>query len=252
MANASAAESASRPPCTLHHLNSSQSLRVLWALEELSPLKYNLKLYKRIKGRAPPELKNVFPLGKSPVLTVDKPGDAGNMPNDRIVIAESRRVIQYIADRYSNGVWTSGQNAKEKEQDEYWAEVANATLGPVLGIALTFDLMPSQTPFFARPLTKVISSTAVPKVVDELVEPFKLMEATLSGRDGAVWFAGPCCGIADFNMSWPMDLASQRGYFDAAKYPAIAAWLNRVHERPAYKRALEKGGDYDLITFGGI
>lgn len=233
---------------TLHHLNSSQSLRVLWALEELSPLSYNLKLYKRIKGRAPPELKSVFPLGKSPLLTVDSQGDE----NDRIVIAESRRIIQYIADQYSNGIWTSAQTKKERAQDDYYAEFANASLGPILGIALTFDLMPPQTPFFARPLTRALSSTVVHKILEELSEPFKLMEATLSAQEGEAWFAGPNCGIADFNMSWPMDMMSQRGYFDAAKYPALAAWLKRVHARPAYKRALEKGGDYDLVTFGGM
>lgn len=237
--------STSHPPCTLHHLDHSQSLRVLWALEELSPLEYNLKLYNRIQGRAPPELKQIYPLGKSPILTVDPV--AGSNVTEKITVPESRLVIKYIADNYSNGVWVQ-DSASDRFRDDYWTEFANNTLGAILMLVMVFDIIPSQSPWVARPLMNVISKGAVTQISAELVKPYELMEAALS--ESNPWFAGKKLGVADFNMSWPMDMATQRGYFDASKYPKTAEWLKRVHARPAYQRALEKGGKYSLATFG--
>lgn len=234
----------SEPPCTLHHLNHSQSLRVLWCLEELSPLPYNLELYSRIKARAPPELKAIHPLGKSPVLTIEPV--AGSSSTKKITIAESRLIIQYIADHYSKGAWTP-KTADEKFEDDYWVEFANSTLGPTVAIGMVFDMMPAQSPFLMRPVMNLISMGAVSMIVKELTRPYQLMEEALTQHP---WFSGESIGVADFNMSWPMDLSSQRGFFDETKYPKIAEWLNRVHERPAYKRALEKSGGYDLKMFG--
>ncbi|GAB7347737.1 hypothetical protein MBLNU459_g5289t1 [Dothideomycetes sp. NU459] len=237
--------SSSQPPCTLHHLNHSQSLRVLWALEELSPLPYNLEKYERVQGRAPDSLKKVHHLGKSPVLTVEPvPGSAVER---KVTVAESRLVINYIAANYSGGVWTPA-TAEDRFRDEYWAEFANSTLGSTAILALIFGMIPQQSPWIAKPLMGVISKSAVAQIINELKRPFELMEEALTADKP--WFAGAKLGVADFNMSWPMDLCTQRGFFDAKKYPKIAEWVKRVHVRPAYQRAIEKGGAYDLKVFG--
>jgi len=191
-------------------------------------------------------MKEVFPLGKSPILTVDPV--ANSDVTEKLTIAESRVVIKYIADNYSNGVWIP-DTASDRMRDDYWTEFANSTLGSTVMLVMIFDIIPSQSPWLARPLMSVISKSAVVQISGELKRPYELMEAALS--ESTPWFAGKKLGMADFNMSWPMDLASQRGYFDGAKYPKIKAWLDRVHARPAYKRALQKGGGYNLAAFGG-
>lgn len=213
----------------------------------MSPLPYNLKLYNRVAGRAPPELKEVFVLGKAPILTVEPV--AGSDVTEKITVAESRLIIKYIADNYSDGIWVQ-DSASDRFRDDYWTEFGNSTLGPTLALMMVFDLMPAQSPWLMKPLMGAIGKGAVGMIGNELKRPFQSMEDALS--ETTPWFAGKKCGIADFNISWPMDMASQRGYFDGSKYPKVAEWLERVHARPAYQRALEKGGGYDLKTFGGF
>ena len=99
-------------------------------------------------------------------------------------------------------------------------------------------------PWFVRPLVRAFCNGVANVYKEMLVRPFKLMEDALS--EERPWFAGERLGQADLLMSWPMDMAFQRGYFDVSLYPKVAEWLKRVHERPAYKRALEKGGSYYL------
>ena len=235
------------PPPTLHHLSSSQSLRVLWALEELAPQKlpYNLITYARVAARSPKELQSISPLGKSPVLTIDLPSSSAQ--SERVLIQESRLILRYICDNYSNGVWAP-TSANDKVRDEYWQEFANSSLSSILTIMVVFDSIASQSPFFVRPLMTVMSKAALSQIKKELLKPFAAMEAALANTD-AEWFSGSKLGLADFMMSWPMDLASQRGYFATKEYPKIAEWLVRVHQREAYKRALAKGGSYNLATF---
>lgn len=231
---------------TLHHLESSQSLRILWALEELSVngQPYNLKTYKRVKGRAPPELQSIYPLGLSPILVIDPP--PGSSDQEQTVVTESRLILQYLADSYSNGIWTPA-NPADKKRNDYFQEFANATLTLRIDFVLVFDVIPSHTPWIFRPLASAVFLPVANVMKNDLARPLKLMEDALS--DEKPWFAGERLGQADFCMSWPMDLAVQRGYFDEKMYPKVAAWHRRVREREAYKRALEKGGRYDLVTF---
>jgi len=247
----------STPVPILHHLASSQSMRVLWALEELSAsngLEYEVKNYERVKKRAPPELKKIFPLGKSPILEVRGvdnyywPEGASAKEGTRTVVAESRLILQYISDQFSNGIWTPS-DVKDKGRDTYWQEFANSTLAGVAFRVMIMDLVPRNSPFLARPLMYAIFTPIARLFEKDLPVYFDLMEKTLAADESKPWFAGKQLGLADFNMSWPMDLVTQCGYFPAEKYPHLAAWLNRVHEREAYKKAREKSGLYDLVNY---
>lgn len=234
-------------PPILHHLSSSQSLRVLWALEELAAAisqPYSLKTYKRQKGIAPPELQSIFPLGACPILVIDPPPDFPD--RERTVVTESRLILQYLGDHYSKGIWAP-TNASDGRRNDYWQEFAGATLTPKVDFVMLFDILPPHVPWLIRPLVRAFCNPIANVYKDMLVRPFKLMEGALS--EERPWFAGERLGQADFLMSWPMDMAVQRGYFDASLYPKVADWQKRVHERPAYKRALEKSGSYNLVTF---
>jgi glutathione S-transferase len=247
MEDNTAATPSGREPPTLHHLFSSQSLRILWGLEELAAANsqpYSLKTYKRQKGTAPPELQSIFPLGASPILVIDPLPESPDQ--ERIVVTESRLILQYLADNYSNGIW-SPKNATDKRRNEYWQEFAGATLTPKVDFVMLFDILPPHVPWVIRPLVKAFCNTIANVYKDHLVRPFKLMEDALS--EERPWFAGEKIGQADFLMSWPMDMAAQRGYFDTELYPKVAEWHQRVQKRPAYTRALEKGGSYNLVTF---
>jgi glutathione S-transferase len=252
---ASADTTSSTPVPILHHLSAAQSMRVLWALEELAisnGFKYEVKLHTRVKSRAPPELKKIFPLGKAPVLEVPGvdnyyyPEGSPVADQTRTVVAESRLILQYISDQYSHGIWTPTE-PKDKGRDIYWQEFANASLASVIVRVMMFDIVPAHSPFIVRPLMYAIFNPIARIIERDLSVYFDLMETTLAADTSKPWFAGRQLGLADFNISWAMDLASQRGYFPTEQYPHLAAWVKRVHDREAYRRALEKGGSYDLV-----
>ena len=249
----------SPPQPTLHHLSSSQSLRVLWALEELAAANhpYKLELYQRVAQRAPASLKQIFPTGKSPVLvvpstTINGPAPlakaANEGPNGELVLAESKMILQFLAEEYSEGMWKPS-TPEDRIRDTYWAESAGASLGTAQIIMLIFELAPSQAPSFLRGILGLLTGAIVKKLKAEIVPFWGLMEKALEEKE---WFAGEKIGVADFAMSWPMDLSTQRGWFgveEEKKFPRIKGWVDRVHSREAYKRALEKGGVYDLKNF---
>jgi glutathione S-transferase len=231
---------------TLHHLSSSQSFRVLFALEELAEangLKYELKTYNRNQGRAPEELKSVYPLGKSPILTVE-PVDQSS--TEKETVTESRIILQFIADNYSRGIWEPDTVA-DKKRDAFYQEFANSTLAPKVTYPELFEVIPTHLPFGLRQLVGLMVKPVVHHFKLDLGPIFQVLEDELS--DDKPWYAGAKLGLADLCMSWGMDVATQRKYFDASKYPKLAKWYKTVTERPAYKAALQKGGSYDLLTF---
>jgi len=247
------------PGPTLHHLTSSQSLRVLWALEELAAASHPFKLevHCRVAQRAPESLKKLSPLGKSPILVIPSTDAKGPAPlaqaanggdDCEIVLGESRVILQFLADEYSDGIWKPS-TPEDRLRDTYWAEFAYASLAPFQLVMLIFEMIPSQSPALLRGLLGLMIGGIVGKLKGEVVPLWELMERALQEKE---WFAGGKMGVADFSMSWPMDVSTQRGWFggeEARKYPKIKAWVDRVHERPAYKKALERGGIYDLKTF---
>ncbi|GAA0771341.1 glutathione S-transferase [Ideonella azotifigens] len=218
----------------VHHLNNSRSQRILWLLEELG-LPYEVKRYERNPQTmlAPPELNKVHPLGKSPVIT---DGDA--------TMAESGAIIEYLLATYGA---TSGLRppiaTPEGQRCTYWLHFAEGSAMPPLLLKLIFGrIQTAPMPFFVKPIARGIAQ----KVLTLMVEPniksqLDFMEAELWQRP---WFAGADFTAADIQMSFPLEAAAQRAGLDASR-PKLMDWLHRIHQRPAYKRALEKGGPYD-------
>ena len=220
---------------TVHHLENSRSHRVLWLLEELG-LPYEIKHYKRDPktSLAPPELLKVHPLGKAPVIT-----DGGD------TIAESGAIIEYLVDRYGNGALVPPPKTPEKTRYTYWMHFAEGTAMPPLVMKLVFNRVErGPMPFFVRPIARGISAKVKGAFIDpNLARIVKHMDQEL-GREG--WFAGREFTAADIQMSFPVEAAAVRA--GGASLPNIKRYLDRIHERPAYQRAIEKGGKVEVLS----
>ena len=221
---------------TVHHLNNSRSQRVLWLLEELG-LEYEIKRYERDPKTmlAPESLRAVHPLGKSPVITE---GD--------LTIAESGAIVEYLIDRHGGGRLIPPVGTPERLRYTYWLHYAEGSAMPPLLLKLVFDRVEqSPMPFFVKPIARGISR----KVKDAFIDPqikthFDYIEAEL-GK--ASWFAGSELTAADVQMSFPLEAVASR-VSRGVERPKIAAFLGRIHARPAYERALARGGKYDFVT----
>ena len=214
---------------TVHHLNNSRSQRVLWLLEELG-VPYEIKHYQRDPQTlsAPPELKAVHPLGKSPVITVD-----GG------VLAESGAIVDYIVARYGKGRLIPPANTPERLAWNYWLHFAEGSAMPPLLLKLVFIALPARAPSLLRGLVRSIAGRAQAGYVDpQLKTLFDYLEGVLTRTE---WFAGPEFTAADIMMSYPLEAAADRAGALVGR-PHLAAFLEKIHARPAYKRALEKGG----------
>lgn len=221
---------------TVHHLETSRSQRVLWLLEELG-LPYELKVYARDPRTrlAPPELKQIHPLGKSPVIT---DGDE--------IIAESGAILEYLAERYgaqapaelSGLVPAVGTPAHR--QNRFWMHYAEGSLMNWLVMKLVFISIPRQRmPFFVKPIARKLCGTVIAKLIEpNVVGGLAYMEQQLARH---AWFAGDAISLADFQMSFAVEAALSRGT-DTTPYPHVRAWRERVNARPAYQRALQRGG----------
>ncbi|MBD9482312.1 glutathione S-transferase [Pseudomonas sp. PDM14] len=216
---------------TVHHLNNSRSQRILWLLEELG-VEYQIKRYERDPKTmlAPAELRAVHPLGKSPVVT---DGD--------LTLAESGAIIDYLANRYDTDL-LSPAGTPERLRCNYWLHYAEGSAMPPLLLKLVLDKVESSPmPFFVKPIARGIAQ----KVKKALITPqLNLHLDYLEGELGkSSWFAGEDFSVADIQLSFPLEAATSRGGLDASR-PRLKAFLERIHKRPAYRRALEKGGEY--------
>ena len=222
---------------TVHHLNNSRSQRVLWLLEELE-LPYDIVRYERDPKTmlAPPELRKVHPLGKSPVVTTD----------EGLVLAESGAIIETLIERHGQGRLAPAAGSAEALRYRYWLHYAEGSAMPPLLLKLIFDrIESSKMPFFVKPVARMIAGKAKAGfVAPNLKTHLDFMEGELS--QGA-WFAGPEFTGADIQMSFPVEAARARGGLVASR-PRLMAWLERIHARPAYRRALERGGPYGLLS----
>jgi glutathione S-transferase len=223
---------------TLHHLNSSRSQRVLWLLEELG-VEYEVRQYQRDPGtlRAPPELQAVHFLGKSPTIT----------DGDR-TLAESGAIVEYLVHRYGAGRLAPPADAPERARYTYWLHYAEGSAILPLVLRLIFRQMPRQPmPALARPIVRALARN----VIETFVEP--QIERHLDYMDGELtrssWFAGDEFTAADIQMSFPVQVAAMRGGIERS-HPRLWTYLQRIHARPAYERALAKGGPYDLADLG--
>lgn len=221
---------------TVHHLEKSRSQRVLWLLEELN-VPYQIKTYLRDKKTmlALPELKSVHPLGKSPVIT---DGD--------LTIAESGAILEYLVDAYGSraptelGVLKPMAGTPAHRQYVYWMHYAEGSLMPSLVMKLIFTTIPTQPmPFFVRPIARQLCGKVQSSFIDPgIAAHLKFIDEHLSKNE---WFTGAAMTVADVQMSFPIAAALARG--DGAKnFQHIAAYAKKIEARPAYQRALAKGG----------
>jgi glutathione S-transferase len=220
----------------VHHLENSRSQRVLWLLEELG-VPYEVKRYARDKETmlAPPELRAVHPLGKSPVIT---DGDA--------TVAESGAIVEYVIERYGNGRLVPPPGTPERLRYTYWLHYAEGSAMPPLLLKLVFDRVETAPmPFFVKPIARGIAG----RVKSTFIEPqIKTHFDCIEGELGkTTWFAGNEMTGADIMMSFPIEAADARAGLGASGRPKLAAFLHRIHARPAYQQALVKGGPYELM-----
>jgi glutathione S-transferase len=215
---------------TVHHLNNSRSQRVLWLLEELG-VPYDIVRYQRRPDMlAPAELRAVHPLGKSPVIT-----DGGK------TIAESGAIAEYLVETYGNGRLIPPAGTPERLRYTYWLHYAEGSAMTPLLLKLLFTLMPTRAPMLVRPLVRMISGQAMTALVNpQLKSHMAFWESELSKSE---WFAGDAFTAADIQMSFPLEAGAARGGLEQG-HPKAMAFLERIHARPAYRRALEKGGPY--------
>ena len=207
---------------TVHHLNDSRSQRVLWLLEEMG-LPYEVKRYQR-DGKtnlAPPALKAIHPLGKSPVL------DDGEAR-----IAETGAIIEYLLETYPAAGLKPAPGTPAARRFTYWLHYAEGSAMTPLLLKLIFTVLPQRVPFLARGVANMID----PQVAAHT----GYWEAELGQSE---WFAGNAFSAADIMMSFPVEAAGSRIGYGADK-PKLKAFLQKIHARPAYQRALERGGPY--------
>ncbi|WP_165218557.1 glutathione S-transferase family protein [Affinirhizobium pseudoryzae] len=219
----------------VHYLNNSRAHRILWLLEELG-LSYEVKIYQRgADMRAPASLKAVHPLGKSPVIE-----DQGR------IIAESGAIIEYLVETYGEGKGLKpAAGTDEALRYRYWLHYAEGSAMPLLLLKLLFLRLPSQLPFFLRPVASLIATGVQAKLVDpQLADHLAFWNGELA-RGG--WFAGSAFTGADIAMSFPVEAGMTR-MKSMGDVRAVRRYLDAIRARPAYRRALEKGGQYDYAT----
>ncbi len=204
---------------TVHHLNNSRSQRILWMLEELG-LDYEIVHYQRDKetNLAPESLKEVHPLGKSPVLT---DGD--------VKIAESAAIIEYLVDTYGKGAWKPAAGTPEALRYLEWMHYSEGSA-----------MLPLLLGLYVGRLGEA-GSPLLPRIMSEMTNNFAYMNSALADQD---WFAGDKITACDVQMSFPMEAGQSTGL--VKEYPNLVGYLERIQSRPAYKKALEKGGPYQL------
>lgn len=219
----------------LHHLNNSRSQRILWMLEELS-LDYQITQHQR-DGKtmlAPSELKQIHPLGKAPILV-----------HDDKVLAESGVIIDYLADTFGQGNWKPNLGTDQYLQYQYWLHFAEGSAMPPMLLSLVFRRMLERAkPFFVKAIIKKV----VAKVNGAFIRPnldnnFRFINDHLAEH---TWFAGDAISGADIQMSFILEAAKARGLISPEQHPSIAQYIERIQARPAYQRAIEKGGQYDF------
>ena len=217
----------------VHHLNNSRSQRILWLLEELG-LEYEIKRYQRDPKTmlAPPELKAVHPLGKSPVIT---DGD--------LVVAESGAIIEYLVERAgARLVPAAGTPARLRYR--HFLHYSEGSMMPPLLLKLVFDKVENgPLPFFVKPIARGIAQKVKGSfVLPQIALHLGYLEAELGKHP---WFAGEEFTAADIALSFPLEAAAARGGLND-KYPRLVDFLQRIHARPAYVRALARGGEYQI------
>jgi glutathione S-transferase len=216
---------------TVHHLNDSRSQRVLWLLEELG-LPYEVKRYQRDAKTmlAPPELKAIHPLGKSPVL------DDGEAR-----MAETGAIVEHLLETHPSSGLRPPAGTESARRFTYWLHYAEGSAMTPLLLKLIFTAIPGRVPFLVRGVARGISKGMNAAMIDPQITAHTAYWEAELGR--SEWFAGDAFTAADIMMSFPVEAAGSRIGYGADK-PRLKAFLKKIHARPAYQRALERGGPY--------
>ena len=206
---------------TVHHLNDSRSQRVLWLLEEMG-LPYDIQHYQRNAQTrlAPPELIAVHPLGKSPVIT-----------DDDVTVFESGAIIDYLIRHHGSGSLQPATHTRDFEVYQQWMHYAEGSAM----LPLLLKLYVSRLGEAGAPLT--------PRIEGEISNHLGFVNQSLQGKE---WLVGGAITGADIQMSFVGEVAGARG--NRERYPNIEAWVKRFQARPAYRKAIERGGPY---AYGG-
>jgi len=242
------ADADDRPKITLHWLEVSRSHRILWLLEELG-VPYELKTYKRTKeSLAPPELKEIYPLGKSPVVEILTPG-----ASKPIVLAESAAITEYLCDYF--GKWLvpnryhEGKDGQIGGETESWLRYrmlmhyAEGSIMPLMLMSLIVNkIRKSPVPFFIKPITNGVASSIETSFLQRNFKThYDFLEQQLAtAPDGGDFLCGKDLSAADIMISFPLEAGQSRSGFTKDQYPKIWAYVDRLHQRDAYKRAVEK------------
>jgi glutathione S-transferase len=219
---------------TVHHLNNSRSQRILWLLEELE-LPYEIVKYERDPKTmlAPASLRAVHPLGKSPVIT---DGDA--------TLAESGAILEYLVETYGKGTIAPAPGTPAYRLYRYFLHYAEGSLMPLLLLKLVFNKVKTDAPFLVRPIARSIANTVSSRFIDPNLSTHLAFLGDHLGKH--TWFAGDELTAADVQMSYPIEGAVARA--GGGISPKLTEWLARIQARPAYRRAIERGGEYQIGT----
>jgi glutathione S-transferase len=219
----------------VHHLENSRSHRVLWLLEELGAA-YEVRRYARDARtlRAPPSLRQVHPLGKSPVIT-----------DGALTLAESGAIIAYLVEKFPGGTLAPA-SAAERIRYMYWMHYAEGSAMPPLLLKLVFDRIErAPIPLLVRPIARTIARRFKGQFVEpQILEHLDYLEAELGKCQ---WFAGDAFTAADIQMSYPIEAAAARVGIGAGR-PRLQAFLARIRDRQAYRRAVERSGAHEIVA----
>jgi glutathione S-transferase len=223
-------------PLVMHHLEHSRARRIVWLLEELA-IPYEIKAYQRNPKTmlAPPNLRAVHPLGKSPLVTDPNRGNC--------VLAESGAIVEYLVEHYGQGRLAPPAGSDARQRFTYWQHYAEGSIMPLMLLRLIFNqVKKSPAPFFIKPILKGIDAQVTKAFIGpEITLHLSYIDAEL-GKNPAGWFVGDAFSAADVLMSFPLEAAMQRARADANR-PNIVSWLEKISARPAYLRACEVTGE---------
>lgn len=214
---------------TLHHLEYSQSFRILWLLEELGA-DYELKVYERDKKthQAPRELKDLSPLGSAPVIT-----------DGEVVLAESTAIMDYILDQHPDSALRVSPGSGDRTRYLFWLHASQGSMMSLMLMEAVFQILISRVPFWMRPLIKGVLGQASANLIEPRMSSLlKLAEKDLGSKD---WFGGDSLSAADIAMIYPMQAAKDRFYLDF-DHPNCLAWLERTQDCKSFKAASAKDG----------
>ena len=220
---------------TLHHLEKSQSIRILWLLEELGA-PYEIKLYDRDpKTRlAPAAYKAVSPLGTAPVIT-----------DGAVTLAETNAIVDYILDQYGNGRLRPAAGTPERADYLFWFHTAQGSLQPLLTNKFVMMAMTTRAPFLVRPVAKSLVAALDAGFFGPRLNA--LMGEIEKALGKHKWFAGDELTAADIVMGYSMELAAHRAGMDEKRFPNGHRFLKQMREYPSYIRAMEKDGKGTIL-----